>query len=826
MIVVFLAAAAAGGWFLRERKKRWVQGCLAAVLVLCGNAAYHRVESGNVTGVEPPQAIAGRGVEPEHPVQLSGVLVSTVEVDGDRAVFYLEADEWAWDGQPAALSKKEKVYVTVRLLLQEEQAVAAGWRRGDRLRLSGTAKQPDGAGNFGGFDFREYLRRQKVHWTVSAKGTSSAEVRKPGRWRADTVLRWNDLLRESAGKRLDRLFPNGDAGYMKGLLIGIREDLDPERFRDFSRLGLTHILAISGLHVAVFAWAVTALLRRFRATREASRKALLWTIPFYILFTGASPSVVRAGLTAIAGLYAAGKGWLKDGLSLLGAAALFMLAANPYSVLDVGFQLSFVVTAGLIAAVPVFGRLLPVRNRLLNGSLSVALTSQLVSFPLTVYYFNQFSVLSLPANLILVPVISFVVTPLGYAALLISFVLPGVGMLAAKPAAWINQAVFRCVETLDGITWGRFIWPSPSIWWIAAYYVLLACCLHKAWRRMQLAKLERDRLYLTVHAAHLLRRWGWTIACSMMLLAGLGLYGYSPSFLQGNGKGAAAFLDVGQGDSAYIRTPGGKHLLIDGGGTPVFRKAGEEWKERQDPYEVGRKTLVPLLKKRGVHKLDYIVISHEDADHIGGLAAVLEEIPAGAILFNGTLKSSPAADKLFRLALTLRIPLIPAAEGDVFRLDGRTSLTVLNPPATPDRSKIIRAEEQNDQTLVALLDMNGVRFLFAGDLGSGQEKELLRRLELNGQLAPAAAGGLDVLKVGHHGSKNSSSSDWLSFWSPKLSVISAGRRNLYGHPHAAALERLEEAGTLVYRTDMQGEIQMETGPKGELRVRTKRMLEK
>jgi competence protein ComEC len=820
-------------WCLIAGGKQARIGGLLLFLLLAGNSWYLAKEEGLISGIEPPVKEWNADTDAAG-VLLEGTVASPVEVDGDRAVFYLSADRWLWEGaeETRLSANEERVYVTVRLQSQAEQSMSSEWKRGDRVRLEGQAKIPDTARNFGGFDFREYLRKGNVHWAVTVKGGESVEVLAAEGWTFSRLLGWNDRIRTKAGLRLDKLFPGEEAGYMKGLLIGIREDLEPERFREFSRLGLTHILAISGLHVGVFLWAVTAVCRRLGATRESTMRIAFWATPFYVVFTGSSPSVIRSGITAMVGLLAARKGWLKDGLSLLGLALLGMLAINPHYVTDVGFQLSFLVTAGLLAGVSSVEKLMPFKSKALRGSIAVALTAQLVSFPLSIYYFNQFSLLSLPANLVLVPLISFIVTPLGYIAMLVSFLWPFAGRLLAQAVSWLNQLTFWCVEKTDLLPSARMIWPSPPPWWICAYYGLLITGIWYMGRCHELQVMEKKKIFLTVQGPLLRRRFRTAalVSCGMLLL--LLAYGYSPFLITERGTGTVAFLDVGQGDSAWVRTPEGKHLLIDGGGTISFRKSGEEWKERRDPYEVGRKTIVPLLKKRGVHKLDYIVISHEDTDHIGGLPAIMEEIPVGAILFNGTLKPGASAEKLFQTALRLHIPLIPVYEGQVWKVDGSTELAILS-PAKQEEEGIQLAEEQNELTVAAMLTMSGRRFLFTGDMGFAQEDELLEKaLRPTAGLVkqpdvPEAAVlpqpgpvSVDVLKVAHHGSKNSTSQDWLSYWQPSLSVISAGKNNTYGHPNPLTLERLQDAGTVIYRTDTQGEVQISVTPQG-LAVRTR-----
>jgi competence protein ComEC len=291
-------------------------------------------------------------------------------------------------------------------------------------------------------------------------------------------------------------------------------------------------------------------------------------------------------------------------------------------------------------------------------------------------------------------------------------------------------------------------------------------------------------------------------------------YGYTPDRWDPNGW--VEFIDVGQGDAALIRTPKGKHLLVDGGGTLTFRKPGEEWKERHDPFEVGRKTVVPLLKQRGVHQLDAVILSHEDQDHSGGLQAVVEEIPIKQFLFNGTLKPDTKVKTLFQTLLDQNIPIIGVHDNQEFKADAETALRFLYPFADHKEASDIRiAKQQNNYSLVFLLTMKGHTWLFTGDMEKDAEADILQSRNKPDYHPP-----VDVLKVAHHGSKTSTTEAWLDFWKPKVAVISVGARNVYGHPSPQVVSRLEEHKTELYRTDIQGAVRMEIGKDG-ISIRSK-----
>ncbi|NEW05150.1 DNA internalization-related competence protein ComEC/Rec2 [Paenibacillus sp. SYP-B3998] len=779
---------------------------LLLVGVACGY--YHWNDQRNVSALLPlaeqQERLDGSDIT------LTGRIASPVSVDGDRASFAVKAESIRFQHATDAFSLGgESVQVSLRLLKQAQQKQAASWRRGDTISLDGMLRSPSPARNFGGFDYRRYLRLHHTHWLLTAKGTEQAQV-EPAGFRVNFVqlLRWNDELRDALSKRMDQIFPASQAGFMKSMLIGMQDDLDPERFQQFSELGLTHILAISGLNVAVFLGVCMWIMRRLKLARETYLLISMLLLPVYILLTGASPSIVRAGLMAMVALYAARRGLLKDVLHIIAIVAWVMLLWEPYYLLDVSFQLSFLVTLGLIIGVQRVNDLLQgsISLQFIRNTLSITVVSQLISFPVSIYYFNQFSLLSWAANAILVPVISMIVFPMGLLALVLGLINISAGRSMGWLLTWLNDAVFWITDRLEQLRGFKMIWPSPSLTWIVAFYLLLVLIylsLHKNYQNLSMHHS------ILLESSSLKRRYVQaSLLCSVLCFIILLWIGYAPNRLERSGL--VQFIDVGQGDSILIRTPYGKHLLIDGGGTVTFQRQGEAWKQRKDPYEVGRKMLVPLLKKRGVHALDFLVLTHEDADHSGGLQAVVEQIPIKRFLFNGTYKPGKSVEKLFTTALNRKIPLVTAESNKWIEIDPDTKLQVLYPLSDGDHaSQIDIVKEQNGQSIVFLLEMQGTRWLFTGDMEKNSEEVLLENLKSNIDRGQGVYSKIDVLKVAHHGSKTSTISSWLDYWKPSLGVISVGQNNLYGHPAPDVVQRLKQNGVRVFRTDEMGEIQFE-----------------
>jgi competence protein ComEC len=816
--IKLLLIAAAAGMVLPVWRRSWMVPYLWTTAMLCLSIVYGGwADQANRTGIAADDPAAG---------VLTGLIHSKVEVDGDRAVFVLKADQR--DDTPL---KPEKVRVTVRLAAREEQEIAQAWRRGMRVRVAGELSRPLPATNFGGFDYREYLRQRHIHWLMEAKGAESvtaAETDRPNadfrhapadrlRIRLDSMayaaLNRLDAFRENLHDRVGRIYPRGQQAWMSGILFGYEDAMDPEQYRMFSDVGLAHVLAISGMNVGLILALLYGVLIRIGLTRETVLRCCFVFTPFFAAVTGAEPPVVRAGIMAMIGLELMRRRRLKDGLPICCASGWGMLVWNPYYLADISFQLSFAVTFGLLVGAPRVYRLLPPLPEQARGLLAVALTAQAMSLPLTLLYFNHFSWVSLPANLVLAPWIGSVIVPMGLLDLALSYVWLPAADWTSSITAWMNEWLFRAVSGLKRFDPYGLNAISPPIWWLGLYAGTMQL-MTASWLRSRIDRdppaSPRNRLDRA--------RFRWAAAIGALVIVCLLLVVIQPHRLQS--EGIVSVLDVGQGDAILVTTPDAKHLLIDAGGTISFQK--EEWRQRKDPFEVGEDVLVPLLRRRGVQQLDYLILTHGDADHIGGAEAVVKMVPVRRILMNGSLKRERNAASLYRAAAAARIPIHEMSSGTVLEIDRHSTLTVYHPPAEGDG--LVERDDQNGASLVFVLQIYDSKFLFTGDIGAKEEERILaewgsgperERMETGS----TASGGdviadIDVLKVAHHGSRTSTTTAWLTAWTPEFAVISAGRNNRYGHPHPAVLRRLLDHDITVFQTAVNGEIRFRIGRNG------------
>ncbi|AUI37790.1 DNA internalization-related competence protein ComEC/Rec2 [[Bacillus] caldolyticus] len=648
-------------------------------------------------------------------------------IDGDRL-------------QAAVQAGKERVQL--RYIIRtaaEKEALRARLMPGVVCRLSGMLERPMPASNPYAFDYRRYLRRHRIHWLFLPEAIDlSACVRvRP------TIIERLEAIREAGVRRIEAQFPPEAAGIAAALIYGERRSLDEEVISGYQQLGIIHLLAISGGHVTLLVGAALAAAIRF-VTREAAVLALLVFLPMYAVLAGASPSVLRACATGMIVLAVQWKKGMIHPLDALSWTALALLVFDPYMVWDVGFQLSFLVTFALLAHVSVLAS----ARSMLQNLFQTALAAQLAALPILLYHFYEISVWSIGLNVFFVPWYSFVILPIAFLSAVFSF----------SPLIWLFS---RLIELTDAVV--RFfsvdysfmlVLGRPGPWCLAGYLTAIAAAF---------LDWERGRLLrgLTAVAA----------ATALQLAAPY----VDP-------KGEVTVLDVGQGDCIYIELPYRKAVyLIDTSGTPEWVR--EPWRKRSRPFAVGRDVVVPFLKAQGVRTLDQLILTHDDADHIGAAPEVM-----GAVRVKKIVTSPGALPAVKAMARPFSVPVAASVRGDRWKV-GDAAFSVLHPEAGNN--------EDNNGSLVLLTRLGRLTWLFAADIEEEAEQALIRAYpELRA----------DVLKVAHHGSKTSTTELFLRTVKPRAAIISVGRYNRYGHPSPEVLMRLRQQRAIIWRTDENGAI--------------------
>lgn len=700
-----------------------------------------------------------------------GVIRSEPSVDGDRLRFNLELYRFEANHRIIEVPA-ETILVSSQLSTLTEQKQAEQINADCLVRLPLALTRPNGASNPGAFDYAEYLRHYHIYWQTEEHSFFQIHFLSCRRTFTTTIQH----VRKTLSNRLALLFPRKQAGLLQEMLLGQQQTLDPSTLEVFSSLGLVHVLSISGLHVAVLVGFLYFLLTLFGCTREKAALILIGILPLYVVLTGSSAPIVRSAIMAGFLLLAIVLRKTSDALSFLSLALLLQLLWNPYQLWEPGFQLSFLVTAGLLTIVEPLTHAIPLLWYRVRQAIAVMLVTQALSFHVIISYFYQYSWVSGIVNLLFVPLYSTIIFPLSTISLLLSFLWFDCGGWIAHLTSWLIGVINQCLIWCTKIPNAVISISPPSFWWLVCYGTVVW------WTYVA-----------TIHDRPHLRKTKWISIPVLLFLLLFSIWGNS--WFRKNTT--VTMIDVGQGDSSLIETADGYVMLIDGGGTLPRREA--DWQKRIKPFEVGRDAVVPYLRYRGINHIDTIMMTHGDGDHIRGLEAVINRIPVGRVLHNSAPAEDAFEQHLFQLIRQKHISLQVAARGDSWQLDQGIEATILHPDLT------FHAANANNGSLVMLLSVYGTKLMFTGDMEEPSEQDVLAHYHLP---------QVDILKVAHHGSNTSSHDAWLAAIRPRYALISVGIHNRYGHPNPETLARLHKYGAQIYRTDRQGAIVVTIGKTG------------
>jgi competence protein ComEC len=672
-------------------------------------------------------------------------------------------------------------------LLGEAPEVAYG----DEVRGTFRLRVPRRFGNPGAFDYPAYLATQGIFlegWTREPVETVAAG-------RGSTILAAIFRMRALLLRRLDAALPAQQAALLKATVLGDRSGLSPEMNQAFLDSGTYHILAISGLNVSLLAGTLFGLFRLLRASPRLAAAAAAILVTLYAALAGASPSVIRAAVMADAYLLAVILDRRGDLVNSLALSALALLWWNPRFLFDVGFQLTYLATLGILVILPhCEAALAPLPRALRWPGESVAITvaATIMTLPILAVAFNRVAPVGILANLPIVP-LSGLITALGTAACALLLVTP-----AGLP--WLNQANAWLVDLLFATAGWFAAWPwsavrvyTPTPGMLVAYYFTATACL------LAVSPPPGHRLDETEQGRTGVRRWARRLAAAGALVGALALCVQVSLRLwppAGTPTLRLTLLDVGQGESLFLDFPEGRRMLVDAGGVPG------------DRFDIGARVVAPFLLHEWVGSLDVLVLTHAQADHIGGAPAILRGFPVGEVWSGDTLYSSLAFLWVQEYLRHRRIPLrILSADSPAIHW-GEAAIQVLHPPSGR-RGGVQGARVErvgpNDASLVLKLGVGNQAALLTGDVERQGELLLLRR--------PAALRA-QVLKVPHHGSRTSSMEAFLAAVRPEVALVSVGYRNRFNHPHPEVVERYRALGVRLFRTDLHGAIRVEMGREG------------
>ncbi|MFA5801468.1 MAG: DNA internalization-related competence protein ComEC/Rec2 [Thermoleophilia bacterium] len=677
---------------------------------------------------------------------------------GMRVSFSGSASALRYKGEIRDLEENLQVDVFCRERCEDFMGSGQGptLEEGSLLRVSGTVKKPPVSPG-ADFDYGQYLQRRGVNVVMTA-APDGVEIL-PGRRGGISGL--VDSARHHARASLAIGDWGGAGALLQGMVLGDDDDVPDDVISDFRSSGILHLLAVSGQNVVLLGFIVMLLCRAMLVPRLAAVLIAVLVICMYVPLTGAGPSIVRAGIVGVLGMAAYIFSRQTNCYHFLAIAAAIILVLNPYSLLDPGFQLSFGAVIAIFLVSPVLSAPLSFLPAALREAVAISAAAGLVTAPITLGHFQQISMVTIPANVAAAPVAGPVML-LGTLSILIAPV--------SQDISWLLNAL-SAICTAYLIVVARFFASLPGAVYVGDSPGLVATVLFYGMLTVMVVIAERMGF----------RRWlAWLGEnARLVLIAFLLLTALAGFACLGEKRGAppadyrVSFLDVGQGDAVLIQVPGGATILVDGG-------PGSKVNDR--------------LAESGVERLDAVVLTHPHADHLAGLIPVLEKYPVDTIIDAAPASSSSMYRDFLKQVGSRNLPYIVARSGQVMDF-GELKLKVLHPTDN------MKADDANANSVVLLAGYRGLDILLSGDA----EGDVLTTLDLP---------QVEVFKVPHHGSRDSSMKAVLEKLKPDVAVISVGDGNSYGHPAEDTMEKLRASGARIFRTDRQGTIRITLGEAG------------
>lgn len=629
------------------------------------------------------------------------------------------------DGNLLTLKFKNKEKVIVNYYfksLDEKNKYISTLKLGDYYNIIGEFKEPSENSNFYLFNYKNYLYSNKIYWTVSAE-----EIK--------LIKENNNIFYNIKNAIIKRINNSENSVYLNLFILGNNKYLEKDIYDSYKLNGISHLFAISGMHISLLSSILLTILNKVIRRRTVNYIIVILFLFYYMFLTNFSPSIIRA--TFLFTLISLKKIFKLniDNIIILTFIFFILLLMNPYYIYNVGFVFSFSISFALMNFSPII-------NKYKNYFIKVFVTSFisfLVSIPIMINNYHEINLLSPVLNLIFVPYVSIVIFPLS----LIIFIFPIFSNILS-----FNIKILENISIiLSNIKFLNLTMAHVNGFIILAYCILIYFSLKK--KKIILI------LFITIFIHH-----------------NINYIKKDPELIM---------LDVGQGDSILIILPYNKgNILIDTGGIVEYQQ--EKWKERKNKYSIATSTTIPYLKARGINRIDYLILTHGDNDHMGESINLVNNFKVKKVIFN----NGEYNDLELELIKVLEQKNIPYYQNIKELNIDNNKLYFLN-------NKLY--DNENDNSNVIYTELNNYKFLFMGDAGIEVEEDLIEQYNLQ---------NIAVLKVGHHGSKTSSSKLFIDEIKPKHSIISVGKNNMYGHPNKSVLDNLENSK--IYRTDQDGSI--------------------
>lgn len=563
---------------------------------------------------------------------------------------------------------------------------------------------------------------------------------------------------------------------------------------------MSHILAVSGMHITYLIIGIHICLKNIIGTRNTKIITIILLV-CYLLLIGLSASVVRAVIMGIMVILSKLLYRKSDIATTLALSLLVNLMYNPYSILQIGLQFSYGGTIGILFfqknILKIFQSIRMKKKIMLKNKwiekleeiLSVTFSAQMIILPLMLFHFNivgiYFFITNILVNILIGPIVL-----LGFVFCIVSFINTSFSKFISIFLT-IGVRILVKISLFSQLPFAKIYISTPKIWKIILFYLTMFIFnyLYSLYQKRKVNMSERRIKNLLALFKYKFRenRKKWLVILQIIIIICL-VIKIIPKDLK------IYFIDVGQGDSTFIVTPNNKTILIDGGGSI------------SSDFDVGKRILLPYILDRGFSKIDYIFISHFDQDHVAGLFEILEELKIEKVYISKQIEKTENYEKFIKIVKKKKINVHEVKAGNRIQIEKNLYFDILWPIEDQITTNVL-----NNNAIVCNLHYKNFSMLFTGDIEEISEKQILKLYSDSKKLLKT-----DILKVAHHGSKTSSTSEFLNAVKAKFAVIGVGKNNNFGHPSQQVIQRLQESGVKVYRTDENGEISIIINRKGQI----------
>lgn len=667
-----------------------------------------------------------------------------------------------------------KVYINMKKEVKVEY--------GECIKVKGEYKKPSGARNNKEFDYKLYLKSIGIQGSIQAKSIEKIEPSSNL-----FILTWiNDIENIMKKQIQNKIQDKTHQNLLLGILLGKDEKLENSVKEDFQGSSLSHVLAVSGMHISYIMIGVEYILEKTKLSRKTSKIVAIFVIIFFMFLTGNTPSVQRACFMTVLSIIAT-LIYRKNNIYHSMVISLFLiLIQNPYSILNTGLILSYSATLGIIVFYKKINKVLlkivvgkekekvkksqkikkieKVIQKTKNGLIefiSVSLAVQVILLPMNLLYFQNVSITFIFSNL----AVSFLIGIIMLLGLLttIPITIPIVSSVITFILECALNMLLQISSFFSKMSFSHIYVIPPSILAVCLYYMILALYLHYINIRKKESKRRFEKILLTIVENFkwaIVKRKKIIIIGMILIIIMVGIIKQIPQDLE------IHFLDVGQGDCCLITTPNHKTILVDSGGSI-----------NEDEFDVGKRTVLPYLLTHKIRTIDVVFISHFDADHCNGVKALIENIWVKKIIITKQKETSKEYLEILKLIKKKNIEVQIVKQGDVIKPDKGVIFKILYPNISTNLNGL------NNNSMVLKLQYKKFSVLFTGDIEKEAEQDIVNVYKENLKST--------VLKVGHHGSKSSTTQELLNMVKPKIALIGVGENNKFRHPVPEVLVRLE-----------------------------------